>query len=394
VKLFKNILFFFVILLFVFCASSAQQKDADGYFQDSGEVSIPVRETETAGQAGTDYLTIIAAGDNLIHDIIIRVGLANGFDSMYDNIRDYILPADIAFINQETVIGNPSIGYSGYPQFSSPPELGASIAEAGFNIINHANNHVLDKGAAGVLSSIHFWDNYENIQYLGMFRSQEERDTRRVIIGKNNFKVGFLAYTYGTNGIPFPRDRSYLSSLIDQEKMEADIRDIRSNCDFLIVSLHWGEEYQFVQNRNQERLAAFLAQHQVDLVIGHHPHVLQPMEILERPDGKTMPVFYSLGNFFSAQHPKHTLLGGLMYIRLEKSEEEISIEEIGLIPVVTHYDANWTNFGVYPLHEYTEELAARHRTRQIDRGMTVDYFMNTARNMFGQSLILRNVFTD
>jgi len=345
-----------------------------------------------------DYLTIVAVGDNLIHEPIIRAGFSNGgynYDFIYDKIRGYILPADIAFVNQETVLVDKNLGYSGYPLFGSPKEIGTALVGMGFNVINHATNHIMDKGEAGILSSMDFWDS-QGIHYLGIHRSEEERANRRIIISKNNFKVGFLSYTFSTNGIPLPRGKSWLVSMIDQGKMAADIKALRPLCDYLIVSMHWGEEYKFNYSKEQERLAAFLADQQVDLVIGHHPHVIEPLVIMKRKDGGTMPVFYSLGNFLSAHVTpiKDTLLGGIMYMKLKKTQETISIEEIGLVPIITHFDVSLSGFSIYPLQEYTEEMAARHwNRRRGDNTVTHSYYMKTAADMFGANLILENPFT-
>ena len=390
-----NIFIFFPILFLFSCTGLPSSK------------KIPVPETEAtkepqaplAPPSRADYLTIVAAGDNLIHEPIIRAGFVNGaysFDYIYDRIRGYIRPADIAFINQETVLVNKELGYSGYPLFGSPMEIGTALVELGFDVINHATNHIMDKGEAGVLSSMDFWDAHKDIHYLGIHRSEEERAKKQVIINKNNFKVGFLSYTYGTNGIPLPKGKSWLVSLIDQGKMAADIKTLRPLCDYLIVSMHWGEEYKFNYSKEQERLAVFLADQQVDLVIGHHPHVIEPLVIMKRKDGGSMPVFYSLGNFLSAHVTsiKDTLLGGIMYVKLKKTEETISIEEIGLVPIITHYDVSLSGFSIYPLQEYTEEMATRHwNRRRGDNNVTVGYFMKIAADMFGPNLILENPFT-
>jgi len=390
----KNInkIFFVLPVLFFFsCAGLPSSKKTPAPDITAGQKTAPAPHE--------DYLTIVAAGDNLIHEPIIKAGLKNGvysFDYMFDKIRDYILPADIAFINQETVLVNKNLGYSGYPQFGSPKEMGAAVAAAGFDIINHATNHIMDKGEAGILSSMDFWDSYKDIHYIGIHRSEEDRAKRQVIISKNNFKVGFLSYTYGTNGIPLPRGKSWLVSLINQEKMAADIKALRPLCDYLAVSMHWGDEYRPDYNREQQKLAVFLAEQQVDLVIGHHPHVLEPLVIVKRGDGGTMPVFYSLGNFFSAHLTpiKETLLGGLMYLKLKKTEEKITVEEIGLIPIITHFDANLSGFRIYPLHEYTEDLAAGHwNRRRGDSNVTAGFFTRKAVDMFGPALIMENPFT-
>jgi poly-gamma-glutamate synthesis protein (capsule biosynthesis protein) len=402
-EIIKSLLVILLILFFFSCKGLPSSKEIPFPVPETEtpvpEAETPVPEAEVTAAPRTDYLTIVAAGDILLHEPIIKAAYVNGgynFDSIYDNIRAYILPADIAFVNQETVLVNKELGYSGYPLFGSPKEAGNALIAAGFDIINHATNHIMDKGEAGILSSMDFWDSREGIHYLGIHRSEQDRAGRHIVINKNNFKIGFLSYTYGTNYIPLPKGKPYIVSIIEQAKMAAEIKALRPLCDYLVVSMHWGEEYRLNYNKEQDKYAAFLAEQQVDLVIGHHPHVLEPLMIIKRSDGGVMPVFYSLGNFISAQTLplKEVLLGGLMYARLKKIEETISIEEIGLIPVVTHFDAGMSGFTIYPLHEYTEDLAAKHwKRRRGDSEMTAGYFFKKARDMFGTALIMENPFT-
>jgi len=369
----------------------------------------PVREippTEQGGKAKEEippqpesfYLTIVAAGDNIIHDPLLKASNNNGtysFDSIYEKIRAYTIPSDIAFINQETIIGNKALGYSGYPLFSTPRETGAALAAAGFDVVNHATNHAMDKGEAGVLSTMDYWESLDGIRYLGIHRTDDAKTNNPVIISKNNIKVGFLAYTYGTNGIALPRGKPYLVSLINNATMAKEIDTLRPLCDYLIVSVHWGDEYNPEPSLYQTNLAAFFAEHNVDLVIGHHPHVLQRFETLPRDDGKSTLCFYSLGNFLSAHFnpEKEALLGGLAYVKLKKTVDKISVEEAGFIPTLTHYDKNQSGFKIYPLSEYTEELAEKHWKRARDKNMTLEFFNNRARELYGPMLILRNPFT-
>jgi poly-gamma-glutamate synthesis protein (capsule biosynthesis protein) len=390
-------IFILPILVLCACIGAPPPQDSDNR-DDSPETPEIIEEIIVPIPVQVDYITIVAVGDNLIHDPILKEGLKDGvynFEKMYDKVRDYILPADIAFINQETVLGSSSMGYTGYPLFCSPVEIGAAVAAAGFNIINHANNHVMDRGEAGIRSSLDYWDSHTHIEYLGIHRSEEERMNRKVIVDKNNFKIGFLAYTYGTNGIPLPRGKSWLASLIEPEKIAADIDALRPLCDYLVVSMHWGDEYKFAYNKEQENLARLLAEHQVDLVIGHHPHVLEPYAAMERPDGGTMEIFYSLGNFLATHVTpnKDTLMGGIMYLKLKKTEGVISIEEIGLIPVISHFDASLSNICIYPLSEYTADLAAKHWNRTRDREVTLDFFEKKAEELFGSLLLNKNPFT-
>jgi len=387
----KRYLFFFLLaLLILSCSTRPAVQESGVEFPPPGQIEIPPPPPEY-------FITIIAAGDNIIHDPLLKASYNNGvysFDSIYEKIKAYTVPPDIAFVNQETILGNKTLGYSGYPEFSTPREAGAALAAAGFDVVSHATNHVMDKGEAGILSTMDYWESLEGIHYLGIHRSEDDKTNHPVIISKNNFRVGFLAYTYGTNGIALPRGKPYLVSLINKETMAKEIDALRPLCDYLVVSAHWGNEYSPEPSPYQTGLAAFFAEHKVDLVIGHHPHVLQGFDSLPRDDGKSTLCFYSLGNFLSAHFnpEKETLLGGLAYVKLKKIEEEVSVEEIGFIPTIAHYDAKQSGFLVYPLSEYTEELAEKHWKRTNDRNMTLDFFNNRARELFGPMLILKNPF--
>jgi poly-gamma-glutamate synthesis protein (capsule biosynthesis protein) len=342
-----------------------------------------------------DYLTLIAAGDNLFHDVMIRPPPVNetyNFEPIYSAIRPLIEPADIAFINQETLLAGEEFGYSGYPLFNTPQELGTALAAAGFDVVNHATNHVMDKGENAVFKTMDFWDSLPAVRYLGIHRSPESRD-RQVIIEKNNIRVGFLSYTMETNGIPVPKDKPYLVSLGNTERMAEEIGRLRPLCDFLVVSMHWGEEYRHKYNARQESLSKFLAEQRADLIIGHHPHVIQPYRSLSRPDGGETLCFYSLGNFVSAQRRGPTLLGGLMYVKVRKFESAVDIAEAGVIPVVTHYEQDFTGFRVYPLYEYTEELAEKHWGKQLDIEVDPASFNALAREIFDTGLIGYNPFS-
>jgi poly-gamma-glutamate synthesis protein (capsule biosynthesis protein) len=159
--------------------------------------------------------------------------------------------------------------------------------------------------------------------------------------------------------------------------------------------MHWGNEYELAASADQEKLRIFLSEHKVDIIIGHHPHVLQPMVILPRADGGETICCYSLGNFASAHvtADKNLLLGGLLYLKLKKENGKLSREEIGIIPVITHYEKNLTGFKIYPLHEYSDDMAARHWKRPGDKEMTCEYYYKLANDLFGAALILRNPFT-
>ena len=312
------------------------------------EIRNPNGPRARAERNRTSYLTLIAAGDNLIHDIIYNRARVDDersfdFDPGYTHIKSIIQSADIAFVNQESMMGGTQFGYSGYPMFNSPQQAGLGIINAGFTVINLAHNHVMDRGERVVFGTMDFFDSH-NIMYLGVFRTEEIRNNERRIIEKNGITVGFLAYSYGLNGFALPRDKPWLVAVIDNEVMAKEIADLRPHCDLLIVSLHWGDEFRDTINPWQRDLVAFMAEYNVDVILGHHPHVTAPLEIVQRPDGGQLTVFYSLGDFLSHTHSRstpNTITGALAYIRIKKTWDNNTVSTVAdytvIIPTVSHY---------------------------------------------------------
>jgi poly-gamma-glutamate synthesis protein (capsule biosynthesis protein) len=371
-KLKKNILLIFIVFLLLGCNTDSTK---------SKQIESPRHD-----------LTLIAAGDNLFHITIIdthKHGSVYNFAPIYTEIKSVIHDADLAFINQETVMAGTKFGYSGYPLFNSPQSLGRTLADTGFDIVNIANNHTLDMGEAGIIATLDYLDTIHNFTVLGARKSGEHHK----VITKNNISLGFLSYTYGLNGHVLPKDKPNLVSLINREKMAEEIKALRPLCEILIVSMHWGDEYRLIEpGPDQIDLALFLAEQNVDLIIGHHPHVLQRVETLKRADGKDMLCFYSLGNFCSNQREKERLLGGLMVVTFTKEEAEVTISDSGMIPVVTHYEQGFTNTKVYPYYSYTQELLNKHLMRQIDNKMNFDFF-NGVLEKLNTKLITSNPFS-
>ncbi|MDR2747440.1 MAG: CapA family protein, partial [Treponema sp.] len=417
--------FTFLFLFGVFSCSLGELVSRDSFVPDQESAEIP-GETAAAGEAATTgeaaaagetapenngiavedkaaeetpraaYLTLVAAGDNLFHKVMIQPNPETGaydFTGYYAEIKPFIEPADIAFVNQETLLGGAVYGFSGYPRFNTPREAGAALTDAGFDVVNHATNHIMDKGEGAVFATMDYWDSIPHVHYLGIHRSREDRSNKKVIIEKNGIKTGFLSYTYGTNGLATPKDKPFLVSLINEAAMETEIKALRPLCDFLVVSMHWGQEYQHTISKEQERLGLFLAGLDVDLIIGHHPHVVQQYSYLEQPDGGKTLCFYSLGNFLSAQETGPTQLGALAYIQIKKTGAVLSIEEEGIIPLVNHYEQNYTGFRIYPLSRYTEDLAKKHLLRLAGKDISVPWFTALAENVFSQGkILLKNPF--
>ncbi len=334
-------------------------------------------------------LHIAAVGDNLLHNTVSYDFETEdgGFDftPLYANIAPFLRRADVAFINQEV----PLAGEVGaYPMLSAPTQVAAALKESGFSVVNLASNHSLDKGRQGLLTSIEAVRAQGFDAVLGCFASQEQQQ-EPAIVEKQGVKLGFLSYTYGTNGIPVPEDAPYLVSLIDEEKIQSDMQALRPQCDVLIVSLHWGNEYQTEPSDSQRALAQKVADWGADVIIGHHPHVLQPVEFLTRAGGGQTLCAYSLGNFVSGQHQMDTMLGGLLWCELSVVPEtgEISFGTAGVLPLVTHYEGKARDFDIIPLCDYTPELAEKHGIVNFDFAADVQYFEDLAVRVLGTRVL-------
>jgi len=342
----------------------------------------PLPEPEPEPEPVTLRLT--AVGDNLLHNTLSMDSEQDDgsycFDPLYEHIADIISGSDIAFINQEVMLTGQ---VSAYPNLAAPAEVADALIKVGFNVINLATNHSLDKGVKGLeacLENIHARP-FEAI--LGAFRTEEEA-AQLCIVEKQGVRFGFLSYTYGLNGYRLPEGEEYKIALIDEEKMQQDLAAIRPQCDYLVVSMHWGNEYQHTQNQYQEQLAQLLCDGGADLIIGTHPHVLQPVEWIESDTGHKTLCAYSLGNFISGQHKRPTMLGGILDLRLKFDPDGTLLETVsaGVIPTVTYYGSKG-GYTVYPLEDFTEEQAAAHGVKKYEKPLTLDYLNDLKDKVLG-----------
>lgn len=265
-------------------------------------------------------VSLVFAGDAMQH--IAQVNSAKRAGDVYDysecftEVKDYVSSADFAVVNFETTLGGKP--YAGYPCFSTPDSYADALADSGFDLFLNANNHTLDRGYKGLIKTIETLDK-KNIPHIGTYVNKSSRE-RLVPYIKNvkGIKIAFLNYTYGTNGIK--PTNGVTVNYIDTLQIRNDIVKSREvGADVITVAIHWGDEYNLLPNRSQKKLADFLCNQGVDLIIGGHPHVIQPMEIRhsEKYD-KDCLVVYSLGNFISNMKTADTRGGAMVKVTLER----------------------------------------------------------------------------
>lgn len=280
-------------------------------------------------------ISFVAFGDNLIHEQIYRYGLSHGesFDFLFENVKEFIAASDVSIINQETPFTANSDEYSGYPRFVTPLAVGEAITGAGFTIATCATNHALDSGITGINTTKEFFDSHQ-IKCPGI-QSEHEKEYRPYeILEKKGVRIGLLNYTYGTNGISLPAENPYMVHLLeDKEKVRNDIAQAKAETDFVIVFAHWGTEYSERPDSFQEEWTQVFLESRADVVIGTHPHALQPCEMLEDEEGHKMLVFYSLGNFISAQSEKSCIKGGMASFTISLTSQGYEVTEYALQPL-------------------------------------------------------------
>ena len=288
-------------------------------------------------------VNLIAIGDIMCHNTNFKTAYNSqtktyDFSPAFKNIAKYVEKGDIAIGNLETTFAGENKGYSGYPTFNSPKELGIAIKDIGVDVVSTANNHCMDKGTNGVINTLDTLDEI-GIAHAGTNRNEEEQN-EVLIKDVKGLKIAFLSYTYGTNGINIPSGKEYLVNLIDRELISKQIEIAKSKeVDLICASMHWGIEYSQKPNKEQEELADFLFKKGVDVIIGNHAHVIEPMEKrnITLDDGTQKEVFvvYALGNFISGQVKPHTKSTAILDLEITKNgkTEKISIDKVDYTPV-------------------------------------------------------------
>lgn len=301
--------------------------------------------------------TMVFAGDVMVHDSQIRSAYnpldeTYCFSSCFEKIEPLIKSIDIAVINLETTLAGKDQEYTGYPAFNAPESLALSLREAGFDFVSTANNHSLDRGEYGVLKTLEHLKE-ASLQPFGTYSSWEARE-EPLIISINDIAIALMAYTYGTNGIPLPENKEYLVNLLDPLAIIKDIQNVRDKVDMVILYLHWGLEYHREPLSSQREMAIQLFEEGASVIIGNHPHVVQPIERISyqyQGESREGIVAYSLGNFIGDQIEPYTDTGIMLFLKMQKEEEKVEILEVSYVPTYIHrfFQGGKRQFQVLPL---------------------------------------------
>ena len=355
------------------------------------------KEKVKTTQVVNNSITLTMVGDLLFESPFYKA-IENGYDEniYFEEVNNtYFKKDDITIANMEVPIGNDSLKVSGDGySFCAPKSIGELVAKQSFEVLATANNHLYDRGIEGLKSTLDFFNKNTKIKTVGTYTSETDRKNYR-IIEKNNIKVGFLAYTYGTNQRIDNEYRSIVGRYTDYDTkkisesskaiIKEEVEAIKKKSDIVIVIMHWGNEFTYEPNSEQKEMAAYLNELGVDIIMGSHSHCIQPMEWIEK-ENKTL-VIYSLGNFVSADNDLDRTAPGnetfdnayqfglLVNLKITKDKNNIKYDYVKTNIVVNYYDTKENNFKLVPLDKYTDELEKTHY--RYSKGLTKDFINNT-----------------
>jgi len=358
-KIFKTTVFTIFIIFLLVSISFFVKEFTGKEIKLAGDKNNQKEEKETKKEY---KLSMFMVGDALYHSAVYGDGKQADGTYNYDKHLEYIKPIvskyDLVYYNQESILGGTKLGLSSYPLFNSPQEVGDAFVKAGFNMVSLANNHTLDKGERGVISSNDYWKTKKGVVTAGSYNTAEDKDASH-IHEKNNIKYAFLSYTTLTNGLKAPVGKEHYVNVYDKEKVKADVDAVREQVDVVMVAMHWGEEYIHNPNASQKEIAKYLSEIGVDIVIGSHPHVVQPIERI----GDTV-VIYSLGNFLSSQRETNKRVGLMATLNIvktvENGETTVAINDVAGDLMYTYFNSNLKNFKAIPFHKLTNEYLPGH----------------------------------
>ncbi|MBR6917335.1 MAG: CapA family protein [Clostridia bacterium] len=394
----KKLAAVFLLILMVFSFVSCGGKgvfDTTPATPDGGDISfVPVDdgsettslpvETEPS-DAPITTITFAGCGDNIVYvpgttwEAAAQAypgGRAYNFKPIYSDVASTIAAADISYINQETLMDGDEP--ASYPMFNSPQDLGYDLVELGWDVVHIANNHMLDRGGDGLSKTIEFWKGLDTVM-IGGNRDHDDYDDIE-IIERGGIKVALLSYCEMTNGLVIGKNYDIWIPYLDEADIQRHCDSVRDKCDLILCSVHWGDEGSFTPNEKQKKWAKVMADAGVDVIIGTHPHVIQPIEYIEGKDGNRTLCVYSLGNFMAMQADDYNMLGGIISFNINKrGSEHAYVDNVLFTPTMYYFARNWYGSHVYFLSDVTEDIAASHGIGNYGNVLslqTLRYYLN------------------
>lgn len=338
-------------------------------------------------------VTFSVVGDIMVHDSQLSTAYKKececyDYHPVFSEVKPYIADADVAIANLETTMPGDPAQYSGYPQFGAPDSLVTAVKDTGFDVLTTANNHSMDKGKATLIRTIDVIEE-NRLSHLGTYRSRREWGEHRVLIKETNgLKLAYLDYTYGTNGIPVPPDVHV--NLIDKEQIREDMELAKMNHpDGIIVLYHFGTEYLHYPDEFQKEYVDYAFDLGADMVLGGHPHVLQPFKVIQKKDSdgviKNRLVIYSLGNFVSNQRKRYRDGGIIFRFTIHKNENGpgLVFGNVHYIPVWVHAVYTGPDRGHYilPVENYIDEKSSPGKLDSEARRQMMVFYHDTKEHL-------------
>lgn len=361
------------------------RSDASVDNRDSKQVSENEKEQD---------ISLIMAGDILLHIPVDRSCMLDDgsydYSCIFENTRDDIEKADLALVNQEVIIGGKELGVTGYPSFNAPFEIGDALADSGFDVVCHATNHALDRGKTGIVNCLDYWNReHPEVAVIGINRTAEDRNDIYVY-EKDGIRIAVLNYTYGTNGVKMPDDMPFAVDLLKKDRVAEDVRRAEDIADFTIVCPHWGTEYNLGKTTDQDNWTDIFFENGADLVLGTHPHVIEPIEWIEdEQTGKKMLVYYSLGNYVNwtagnGPGTSNRMVGGLALVNIGRDDTgEVVVKDYGVEAIVCHLTKEKQGITVYRLADYDERLARSNEIVNQDPDFSRQYCVDLCNEVWG-----------
>jgi len=342
-----------------------QSKAVETAQSDFNRSALSVKIEEIKEEYVPKRVSFIAAGDNIVYygNVLEASKMSNGsyqydFSHQFQYIKEKISSADVAFINQETISAK-SLPLEYYPRFNSPVDVVDCLIDAGFDIINVANNHMLDHGVSALRESVDYLRQEKQVFTVGGYYDDADFNELK-IYEQNGVKIAVLSYTEFTNMGRGTDSSPFKIPILREDVLKEQIPAAVDVADIVLVSVHWGNENSFIPSENQEYYASLMCDLGADVIIGHHPHVIQPMGWIESDNGNRTLCAYSLGNLCAEMKLGQNMLGGLLSFDIVKYENDTVAENVIFVPTVYYFNSRFKQNSVIFLDDFTEELAASH----------------------------------